>query len=254
VISVLLVDDEEAFLNIAEIFLMKDGDIRVLKAKSVKAAFEMLKQEHVDVILSDYEMPESNGIEFLMEIRKSGNDIPFIMLTGKGWVQVASKAMNFGVDHYMRKGDNPKELFENIRQKIRAIVQERSRRRVFEEQYRQYRNFFETIPLASFLLNHADSVTDANPAACDLLGYTRNELKGLHPNDIFPEDLSGPVIPARIIDTPEGSYGQLYCMNKNACLRRKDGTCFNAEIIITEWYAPGEKQINILVNGLPGTE
>lgn len=245
-ISVLVVDDEPAFLDVAERFLTKDGDIRVLKAGSVKAAFEWMKRENVDVIIADYEMPEQNGIEFLIELRKTGSTVPFMILTGKGWVRVATKAMDFGVDHYLRKGEDPNELFEHIRRKIRGMVKERIRQMQYDEQFRRFRNFFETIPLAGLILNESGTVIDANMPACTLLGYTREEIRGLKQSTLFLTDDSGKmVVSERFTNIPLVYAGQQLPVVRMISLLKKGGSQLMAEMISLV-HVPGENQINLL--------
>jgi len=52
-------------------------------------AFKKLSTGKYDVVVSDYEMPKKNGLEFLKELREANNKIPFILFTGKGREEVA---------------------------------------------------------------------------------------------------------------------------------------------------------------------
>jgi DNA-binding NtrC family response regulator len=58
----------------------------------------------VDVVLSDYEMSEVNGLDFLEHVRVAHPDIPFIPYTGRGSEAVASDAVARGVTEYVQKG------------------------------------------------------------------------------------------------------------------------------------------------------
>lgn len=64
VIKILLVDDQEELLDITRIFLEKGGDIVVETSTSAITAIEMLREHKYDAIVSDYEMPQMDGIEF----------------------------------------------------------------------------------------------------------------------------------------------------------------------------------------------
>ena len=57
----------------------------------VDEAFKKLSTGNYDVVVSDYEMPQKNGLEFLKELREQNNNIPFILFTGKGREEVAIK-------------------------------------------------------------------------------------------------------------------------------------------------------------------
>ncbi|MHB8164303.1 MAG: response regulator, partial [Methanoregula sp.] len=81
-ISVLYVDDEQALLDIGKAFLEQSGSITVVTSPSVADAQERLAKRSFDAIVSDYQMPTTNGIEFLKFIRNRHDDLPFILFTG----------------------------------------------------------------------------------------------------------------------------------------------------------------------------
>ena len=64
-IRVIYVDDEEDLLEIGKIFLEKTGDLKVDTAASVEEADKKMSQSRYDVIISDYQMPEINGLQYL---------------------------------------------------------------------------------------------------------------------------------------------------------------------------------------------
>jgi CheY-like chemotaxis protein len=83
-IRVLHVDDELGLLKVAKQCLEMQGPFHVDTADSVEEALARLGKEKYNVIVSDYQMPGKDGLEFLKELREKGNAIPFIMFTGKG--------------------------------------------------------------------------------------------------------------------------------------------------------------------------
>ena len=101
VISVLHVDDDLSLLEISKQILMDMGAFKIDHACSVDEAFNKLANENYDVVVSDYEMPTKNGLQFLKELREQKNDIPFILFTGKGREEVIINALNLGVDRYI---------------------------------------------------------------------------------------------------------------------------------------------------------
>ena len=103
-ISLLYVDDDPALLEIGKAFLEQSGDIRVTTAPDAKDAIRLIGDQHFDVIVSDYQMPDMDGIAFLKHLRQSGNTIPFIIFTGKGREEVVIEALNCGADFYLQKG------------------------------------------------------------------------------------------------------------------------------------------------------
>ena len=121
-IHVLLVDDDPALFNITKILLEKDGELLVELCSSVHEAMGMLEKRAYDVIISDYDMPGKDGIEFFRELRKNDCDTPFIMFTGKGNENTVITALNYGIDYYLKKGKNPKEVFSELRSAVRYIT------------------------------------------------------------------------------------------------------------------------------------
>ena len=130
-IRVLLVDDDPTLLELTRIFLERSVDIAV---DAVGSALEaLLRLEGVaspyDVVISDYAMPEMDGITFLKAVRGRKLDIPFILFTGKSREEVVIEALNSGADYYIQKGGDPKVLFAELTHQIRqAADRERGRR------------------------------------------------------------------------------------------------------------------------------
>ena len=71
------------------------------------------KKNSYDAVVSDYEMPQKNGLDFLKELREQKNDIAFILFTGKGREDVAVKALNLGADSYITKTAHLKQFTAN---------------------------------------------------------------------------------------------------------------------------------------------
>lgn len=100
----LIVDDEPDLLELASVYLRQKSDFEVLTAQSAKEALKILEELEVDVIISDYQMPGMDGIQFLKKIRNKGNDIPFILFTAKDSEELAIEALNCGADFFVKKG------------------------------------------------------------------------------------------------------------------------------------------------------
>jgi PAS domain S-box-containing protein len=237
VITVLVVDDDPECLEIAELFLKQERDIRVVKAQSVNEAFICIDREPVDVIICDYEMPGANGIDLLTTLRNSGHRTPFMILTGKGWEKVAMKAINQGADYYLTKDSNPKALYDEIRLKIRQMVLDHDQERLIREQSLKYRKFFEGSPIAFILVDRfTGKIVDANKAACRLFGYTRDELIGLASGCVF-----------EVCCINQASPGGEISSYTFTCPLQKDGTRFPAEIMIWEFPSGSRPYFGLIV-------
>jgi len=104
---VLHVDDDSPFLKVAKQCLEIGGEFEIDTASSVDEAFEKMRTKAYDAVVSDYQMPDKDGLDFLKELRQSGNTVPFIMFTGKGREEVAVKALNLGANQYLNKTGEP---------------------------------------------------------------------------------------------------------------------------------------------------
>jgi len=125
VTKILYVDDEPTLLELGKLFLERTGQCSVDTVCSAPQALKKLNSKPYDAIISDYEMPEMNGIEFLKTVRTSGNQLPFILFTGRGREEVVIQALNEGADFYLQKGGDPKPQFTELYHKIRQAVQKR---------------------------------------------------------------------------------------------------------------------------------
>jgi PAS domain S-box-containing protein len=120
--DVLYIDDEEALLDVCKAFLELSGDMTVETTTSVKGARTLMAEKRFDAIISDYQMPEMNGIDFLKILRSQGNGIPFVLFTGKGREEVVIEALNSGADFYLQKGGNPTAQFKELEYKVKEAV------------------------------------------------------------------------------------------------------------------------------------
>ncbi|MFA5379129.1 MAG: PAS domain S-box protein [Dehalococcoidia bacterium] len=121
-ISALYVDDEPGLLEIGKLFLESSGAIMIDTSASVCDAIRRVKTVPYDAIISDYQMPEMNGIEFLKYIRTHFGDLPFILFTGRGREEVVIEALNSGADAYLQKGGDPASQFAELEHKIKRAV------------------------------------------------------------------------------------------------------------------------------------
>jgi PAS domain S-box-containing protein len=124
-ITVLYVDDDPDLLAIGCRFLQRIGGYRVEPVHSACEALLRLQELEVDLVLSDYQMPEMDGITFLKVVRQDYVDLPFILFTGRGREEIVIEALNSGADFYLQKGGDPRSQFVELDHKIRQAVSRR---------------------------------------------------------------------------------------------------------------------------------
>lgn len=175
---ILVVDDEPVLLELNRIYLTQSGEMQVETTTSSLQALEMLSKASYDAIVSDYEMPEMDGITLLKEIRGRGLIIPFIIFSGRGREEIIIEALNSGADFYLQKGGNPSAQFAELRNMILQAV----RRRWAEEEMQRardlYRSVFEHTGSATLIIEGDMTISLINSEAARLSGYSREEVEG----------------------------------------------------------------------------
>ncbi len=169
-ITILLIDDEIGLLEVAQLFLERDGDIRVIPALSAQQGLDLLDSNRFDAIVCDYDMPGMNGIGLLKTLRSRDNMIPIIIFTGKGNESVVIEALNNGADFYVRKGEDPREKFGELKQRIHDAVIRRQTREIITESEKKYRALMEYAPVAILSTDMSGHITDHNSMLLSLLG------------------------------------------------------------------------------------
>lgn len=110
--NVLVVDDFSTMRKIIKNVLKQIGIESVIEAENGKMALELLKKEQIDLIISDWIMPEMTGIDFLKACKseESTKKIPFIMVTAEAQKGNIMEAIKSGVDNYIVKPFTPEKL------------------------------------------------------------------------------------------------------------------------------------------------
>ena len=133
--TIVIVDDEEMVLTSLNSFLTLETNYTVKIFTSAKEALDFIEKESVDLVVSDYLMPEMDGISFLAEVKKLRPEVPRIILTGYADKENAIKAINnVGLFQYIEKpwdnddiliifrnGLEKQKLMRRLNQKIEEI-------------------------------------------------------------------------------------------------------------------------------------
>jgi len=193
-IRLLYVDDEPELLNIARIYFVEQRGFYIECVTSAKAALRRLEETAFDLIVSDYQMPEMNGIELLIKVRKKKDYIPFIIFTGRGGEEIAIDALNAGADFYFQKGGDTKVQFAEISHIAQKVVRQQRAEIALGESEERYRRITEGLTdyLYTVRVRHGMAVGTMHSAACfAVTGYTAEEFAAdpyLWIRMVFPED------------------------------------------------------------------
>lgn len=130
-ISFLVVDDSETIRRLVHQSLqLIFGTDQIFLAEDGRIALEILRQEPVDIIISDWNMPNMTGEELLYQVRNNSvlKDIPFIMMTTNADRDFIIMAIQLGVTQYIVKPFSTNELETKIRASINVLNRRREKR------------------------------------------------------------------------------------------------------------------------------
>jgi PAS domain S-box-containing protein len=205
----LYIDDEPALLEICKLFMEKEGDFSVDTAPSAMEGLSLIESGMYDAVISDYQMPDIDGIELLKRIRAAGNTIPFIIFTGRGREQVVIEALNNGADFYIHKGGDPRAQFTELANLVRQSVKRHTMEKALIESEQRYRDVVEDqTELISRFLPDGTHVF-VNDAYCRYFGRSRDEILG---KKFIPESQPDDLRKVRtLLDslTPENPVGMM---------------------------------------------
>jgi two-component system NtrC family response regulator len=107
--NILIIDDEAAQRDVLSGYLKKKS-YKIFSASSGKEGIEIAEKNPVDIILSDFKMPDLNGIDVLEQVKKVNPEISFVIVTAFGTIENAVKAIRLGAFDYISKPVDLDEL------------------------------------------------------------------------------------------------------------------------------------------------
>ncbi|WP_281195046.1 PAS domain S-box protein [Halorubrum sp. F4] len=147
-IRVLHVDDDPGLAEMVATFLEREDDRTEVRTEhDAEAGLRALGdvEDSIDCVVSDYDMPGRDGIEFLRAVREGRPDLPFVLFTGKGSEEVASEAISAGVTDYLQKRTGT-EQYALLANRIRNAVEAARADELLAERTRRLETLIENLP------------------------------------------------------------------------------------------------------------
>lgn len=121
---VLFVDDNLMLHDVAKSILGQEGDLSIEVAGSGEIALTKMDNTKYDAVITDYEMPGINGVDFIRQARAKGCEAVFIIFTGKGSEEIATDSIVSGAEFYCLKTGDAKSDLEQIKAILRENTSE----------------------------------------------------------------------------------------------------------------------------------
>lgn len=124
--QILVVDDENGPRQALRMLLKEEYDVHI--ASGVDAALDIIRDEDIDLIISDVRMPKKTGVDLLREAKEILPDVQVIMLTGYGQLETAVKAVEYGALSYMEKPFDNDAMLDMVEAGLEKYREQRHRR------------------------------------------------------------------------------------------------------------------------------
>jgi len=145
--TLLIIEDEAKMRRLLELNLSEDG-FTVYTAADAEAGLNTLRQEKIDLVVTDLKLPGMNGLELLQAVKRTNATIPVVVMTAYGTVETAVEAMKAGASDYLLKPFALEEMKLILRKELdfhRLREENRSLREALGERY-QFRNIVARSP------------------------------------------------------------------------------------------------------------
>ncbi|WP_436935835.1 PAS domain S-box protein [Halovenus marina] len=175
--TVLVVDDDGEFAQLVGAYLEDEHGFEVQIETDATAALDLLRRSsEIDCVVSDYAMPEMDGLELLQAVKEHEPELPFVLFAGQGSEHVASEAIHLGADDYLEK-DTGEKRYELLATRIENCVTIARQQQTLQDLYAAIEHAGHAI-----LVTDTDgTITYANPTMEELSGYDLSELRGDSP-------------------------------------------------------------------------
>jgi PAS domain S-box-containing protein len=241
-IRVLLVDDEPDFPETAATFLEREDDrLEVTPAASARAGLDHLEASAFDCVVSDYAMPEMDGLAFLEAVREEHPDLPFVLFTARGSEDVASEAITAGVSDYYQRDRHGDEDYAVLANRVTNLVERYRAEREADRTRSHLQAITESSADAIVTVDEDSTIRFANAAVRDLFGYEPDELLGERLTVLMPGRYRQEHLDAmeRYVET---GHRRLNWSNVEFSGRRADGEEIPLSVSFGEFEHDGDRR------------
>ncbi len=186
-ISVLLIEDDPEDVSMIREMLSGVEHFRfeLQCADRLSVGLERLSEGGIDVILLDLLLPDCSGLETLIKVHANSPELPIVVLTGLGDVELAFEGVMKGAQDYLLKNQLESHLLART---MRYAVERKRVERALRESEERFRAIFETAQDFIFIKDRDFKYTQVNPAMERLFDLPASELIGRTDDDLFGKE------------------------------------------------------------------
>ncbi len=191
-LRIFLVEDDEIDIMAFERALRKTGlDTEIELAREAREALIKIAEKRFDCIFLDYQLPGTDGLKLLKELREKGVSSPIAVLTSQGDEKVAVEMMKAGAFDYFPKNEvTPEQLIKIVRSAQRLIQSENDRiaaEFALQENERLLDLIYNSTSVAMCLINCDGYIARVNSAFTTIFGYSKKQAIGQPISFLLPE-------------------------------------------------------------------
>lgn len=180
-LSILHVDDDPQLGDLVKTYLERDVsgiDCSVTVEENPERALELITAADpaYDCVISDYDMPQMDGITFLKAVREASPELPVLLFSGEETSDIAAEIIQAGLTDYLRKGFGTDQYTMLIRRVSHAIDSDGE----FDPET-------DTELHGVGIIGPNEQFEEADETYASLYGYTRAELEGKHWTELHPD-------------------------------------------------------------------
>ncbi|MHC1755147.1 MAG: PAS domain S-box protein [Methanosarcina sp.] len=230
-VEILLFEDNPGDANLIEELLedFADFPFELKNVETLNEGLNLLKERPFDVILSDLELPDSDGIDTFLDIHVRNSRTPIIILTGMNDEKIGIDAVKKGAQDYLVKGQVDGRL---LKRSIRYSIE----RKKAEEKVQNLANIVESSNDGIMTESLDGIITSWNKGAEQIYGYSAEEILGKHISILAPPFLVGET--KKLVERIK--HGEKIRHYETSRLR-KNGMVINVSITLSPVFDDSEK-------------
>lgn len=174
---ILHVDDDQSVLDLTTAFLEQELDLPVTTVAETapEVAVERITNLTFDCIISDYDMPDMDGLTFFDTVQEHDATVPFILYTGKGSEEIASQALNAGVTGYLQKGGSDQQY--RLANRVQQVLEDHRTQKKAD----RYSTVLEALGYPIYVIDENGRFKFVNEPFAALTGYDVSTIIGSQP-------------------------------------------------------------------------